>query len=68
MSDDLAVVDDGEAVTESVRFLEVVRGQEDRRPEVAESADLLPEVGSVLRVEARRGLVQEQDVGLVHDA
>ena len=54
LGDDPAVVDDPDAVGEHVGLLEVLRRQEDGHALVArEPADLLPERGAALRVEAR---------------
>jgi hypothetical protein len=65
---DLAVVDDHQAVTECIGLFEVVRRQEDRRAMVAKHPDVVPQVGSILWIESRARLVQEQDFGLVDDA
>ena len=59
LGDDLAVVDDRHPVAERVGLLEVVGGEKHRRAAVAQAADVLPEVGPVLRdrvrCSARRG-------------
>ena len=68
VGDDLAVVHDHHAVAQRVRLLEVVRREEDGRAAFAQHADLVPQVRSVLRVEARGRLVEEEHVGLVDDA
>ena len=67
LGDDLAVVDDREAVGQGVGLLEVVGRQEDRRALLAEAADLVPHAGARLRVEAGRRLVEEQDRRAVDD-
>ena len=54
LGDDAAVVDDPDAVGEDVGLLEVLRRQEDGHALLArEAADLVPERGPALRVEAR---------------
>ena len=59
---DPPVVDDPDAVGEDVGLLEVLRGEEDRDAVVArEPRDLVPERAAALRVEAGRGLVEEED-------
>ena len=63
-----AVIDDHDVVAEHVRLVQVVRGQEDRGTPVPQAADVVPQAGPVLRVEPGARLIQEQDLGLVHDA
>ena len=65
---DQPVVDDGEAIGERVRLLEVVGGQEDRRPLLAEGPDLVPHACPRLRVEAGGRLVEEQHGRPMDDA
>ena len=65
--DDLAVVDDRDAVAERVRLLEVVRRQEHGRAGVAQLAHLVPHPRAALRIEARRRLVEEQQLRQVHE-
>ena len=62
------VIDDHDAVAEHVGLVQVVRGQEHRGAPVPQAADVVPQAGPVLRVESGARLVQEQDLGLVHDA
>ena len=66
--DDLAVIHDHDPVAQRVGLFEVVRGEEDGRAALAKPADVLPEVRPVLRVEAGRGLVEEEHLRVVHDA
>ena len=67
VGDDHAVVDDDHPVGDGVRLLEVVRRQHDRRALLrVQPGDLLLEVDPVLRVEARRRLVEEEDPRRVH--
>ena len=55
-------------VGEHVGLLEVLRGQHHRDAVLArQAADLVPEVGAALRIEAGRGLVEEEDAGRVHE-
>ena len=55
------------AVAERVGLLEVVGRQEDRRAALAQRADVVPEVGAVLRVKPGAGLIEEQHLGPVDD-
>ena len=65
--DDLAAVDDDDAVAQRVGLVEVVGGEEHRRPALAaQLGDVPPQVGPRLRVEAGGGLVEE-DEGRVVD-
>src|SRR5262249_44965799 len=48
-------------------FLEIVRGDKDRRAEIGEAIDDLPECSAGERIHAGCGFVQEEDAGLVHD-
>jgi hypothetical protein len=68
LGDDLAVIDDEDAIAERVGLLEVVRGEQDRRPALAQAADVVPEVRAGLRIEPRRRLVEEHELGVVHEA
>ncbi len=66
--DDLAAVDDPDAPGQLVRLLQVLGGQEHRRPGLAvQAADLLPQCDARRRVEAGRGLVQKQHDRLVNE-
>ena len=55
------MVDDDEVVGEAVGLLEVLRREQDRGPFGLEVLDDGPELVAAVEVEARRGLVQEQD-------
>ena len=68
VGDDAAVVDDDDAVRERVGLLHVVRREQDRRPLGLERPDQLPERASRLGVEARRRLVEEEELRCAHDA
>src|SRR5438552_1395108 len=66
--DDLAQVDNRDALAELVRLFHVLGREEDRHllfP--VEATQVLPHRGPRLRVEARRGLVQEQNSRVVHE-
>jgi hypothetical protein len=68
LGDEPPVVDDADAVGELVGFLEVLRGEEDRHAElVVEPPHLLPHAGAADGIESGGGLVEEQDVGVVHE-
>ena len=60
--DELALVDDPDAICEDVRLLEVLRGQEDGHTRLPpHQGDLVPDVRTALRVEAGGRLVEEED-------
>ena len=61
------MVDDREPVRERVGLVEVVRRQEDGGPALTERADLVPHARSSLRVEPRRGLVEEEHARAMDD-
>ena len=63
--DELALVDHADAVGHLLGFLDVVRGEDDGGPLVAQLADERPHVAPQLHVHARGGLVEEQHLGLV---
>src|SRR3989441_8888806 len=68
LGDDLAQVDDRDALAELVRLFHVLGGKEDRHVLfLVEAAQILPHCGARLRVEAGRGLVQERASGLTHE-
>ena len=66
--DDLPVVDDGDAVAERVRLVQVVRGQKDGDAALVQPLHLVPDARSALRVEAGSRLVEEQELRLVDKA
>ena len=67
LGDDLAVVDDPDAVGEHVGLLEVLRGEKDRHAVAGEPAHLVPQRGAALWVEAGGRLVEEQQPRTVHE-
>src|SRR5579884_1074428 len=68
LGDDLPVIDDRQAVAQRVGLLQVVRGQEHRRPTVAQAPHLVPHPRPRLGVEAGRRLVEEDQPRLVDQA
>ena len=56
-------VDDGDAVGECIRFVQVLRGQQHGRPFGGDGADDVPDLPPTARVEAGRRLVEKQQVG-----
>ena len=60
-------VDDRQPLAELVRLLEVLRGQEDRRPRLVDAADLLPDGQPGGGVESGGGLVEEEHLRPVHE-
>ena len=59
--DDPAVVDDGDAVAELLRLLEIMRRQQHGDAAGVQLAHIAPELLAQLDIDARRGLVQHQD-------
>ena len=66
--DQPAAEDDAGAIAELRGLVEVVRGQQDRGALGLERPDELPELAPSLGVEARGGLVEEQQLGPPDDA
>ena len=62
LRDDLAVVDDGDAVCELVGLLEVLRAEQDRRALGDERADDVPDLVARARIQAGRRLVEEHEL------
>ena len=61
--DDLALIDNGDAIA-VLGFVHIVRGDEDGDLlALMEFADVLPDRGAGLRIEADRGLVEKQHLG-----
>ena len=68
-SHDPSPVDDRHPVTEVVGLLHVVGGDDHGHPlRPVHILDIFPDVPPGLGVQTQRGLVQEQDVGMVHQA
>ena len=65
--EDAAAIHDRHPVTEAVRLFHVVRREQDRLPGLVQLAQYLPQGEPALRVEAGRGLVEEEDPGPVED-
>ena len=63
--DDLAFVDDRDAVAEPLGLLDIVRGQQDGALLVAKGADERVDLVTRLRVETARRLIQEQELRIV---
>ncbi len=66
--DHVAVVDDGDLVRQLIRFFEVLRRQQDRRPVTAQVADDLPDLVATSRIETSRRLVEEEHARLREEA
>ncbi len=64
---DLAGANHGHPVSELLRLVEVVRRQENRLPEQAQRADHVPRRPASRRVETRRRLVEEHEVGVADE-
>ena len=61
LSDDLAVVDDGEAVAEALGFVHVMRGEKHGAAAALELADDLPQLAAALGIETGGRLVEEEN-------
>ena len=66
LADDLAVVDEGDPVAELLGLLQVVRGQQDRRPLLVDSLHVVPELEPQLDVDPGGRLVEDQQPRPVH--
>ena len=65
LRDDAPVIDDGNPVGHPVRFVHVVRRQEDRHAlGVVQVLDVGPELVAALRIQAQRGFIKKQDLRL----
>ena len=65
--DDLAVVDDGDAVAEALGFFDVVSGEDDGFLFATKLFDDVVDFAADLRVEAGGGLIEEEDFGVVDE-
>ena len=61
---DPAVVHDGDPVAEALRFVHVMRGEDDGSTGVLQLVDEIPEVTAGLGIEAGGGLVKKQQLGI----
>ena len=68
LGDDLAVVDDRDAVGQLVGLLQVLGAEQDRRAARHQRADDVPHLVARARVEPGRGLVEEHQLRRDHDA
>ncbi len=59
LCDDLALIDYGDAVGESVGLLKVMRGEQNGFPALDEAANLFPERAAGLHIEPDGWLIQE---------
>ena len=62
LGDDLAAVDDGDAIGELVGLVEVLRAQQHRRAQAGQRADDVPHLVARARVQAGRRLVEEHEL------
>src|SRR5258705_1572796 len=67
LGDDLPVINDRDATTEALGSSHVMRRKQTVAARGAKAADDLPQLPARLRVEPRRGLVEEQQLGLAHE-
>src|SRR5207248_581797 len=65
LADDFAVVDDGDAVAEALRFFDIVRSEHDGFLVALELFDDVVNLAANLRVKAGSGFVEENDFGIV---
>src|SRR5690348_5311995 len=61
------MVDDGDAVAESLGFVHVVRGEENRAARGLEFLDEIPDLAARLRIESGRRLVEEEQIRITDD-
>src|SRR5450759_228042 len=61
---DLAVIHDGDVIAEAFRLIHIVSGQHNGFTRSLELLDQLPKLAAGLRIEARRRLIEEQQVGM----
>ena len=66
LADDLAFVDEGDPVAELLGLLDVVRGEQDRRPLLVDPLHVVPELEPQLDVDAGGRLVEDQQARPVH--
>ena len=66
--DDLAVIDDGDSISELVGLLEVLRRQQDGGSFAVQTANLLPQSDAAHRIEPGCRLVEEQHSRLMDQA
>jgi hypothetical protein len=60
--DDVAVIDDRDAIAQSFGFFHVMRRQDDRTSGSLQILDQLPELSTRLRIESSGGLVEEKQL------
>ena len=60
-------VDDRDPVAEQLRFVEMMRGQQDRVAVLLHPQDVVVQLAPGLRIEPGRRLVEQHDLGLVHE-
>ena len=63
---DAPTVDDGDVAAEVLGFLEIVRGEDDGDALLIESAQEIPHRAADLDVDARRRLIEDEQLRLVH--
>jgi tumor protein p53-inducible protein 3 len=66
--DAFAVVDDGDAIAKAFRLVHVMRRKQNGSTPLTESLHDVPQLQTALRIEAARGLVEEQDVRLADES
>jgi|RhiMetdeSRZDD1v2_1073273.scaffolds.fasta_scaffold899764_2 hypothetical protein len=65
--DDPALIHDGNAVTQGLGLLHIMRREDERAPLGLDALNDLPHVLSSLRIKARRGLVQEHEDRIIDE-
>ena len=63
---DLPVIDDGEAVAQTLRFIHIMRGEQDGAVAPLELPHDVPELTAALRIEPGGGLVEKQNSRIGH--
>jgi hypothetical protein len=67
LGDDLAVVDDGEAIAKTLGLVHVVGGKQHRATGTLKGADDIPKLAATLRVKTGGGFVEEKYLGIADE-
>ena len=66
MRDDVAMIDDGDAIAEALGFFHVMRGVDDRSALAAQFLDHFENTVARLRIDAHGGLVEQHHARAMH--
>ncbi len=62
----LSVIDDGQAITQTLGFVHVVRREQHRASSLLETANRVPKLAAALRIQPSCGLVQKKNLGITY--